>query len=222
MKFMKRIIIFLICISFLPLLGEITLNKFGHINSIKEEIDIEYSYEDKEYFIKIDKLKLIGTSVFPISHGYLTIVTEHENHPTWLRIYDINGHVRLKKSFPKIINIMFSENKKYAVFSTGRKLLILNLENQEISEYPNSVNFAVDDLGNPIFTNQQNNIQYKKKNYQIQEPIRSILLISNILTIVTKHSIYEIDPELKRINTFKKEIFEAKVIENNKIQREDT
>ena len=185
-------IIFVICLSFLPLLGEITLTEFGHINTVKEEIDIEYNYEDNEYFVKIDKLKLIGTSIFPIANGYLTIVTEHENLPTWLRIYDKMGKERVQRIFAKTINIKLSGSKKYAAFSTGERLIVWNSETLEIAEFNNSILFAVNNQGIPAFVDRENKIHYENQTYSIRENIRSIQFQNEIPYLTTKHSRHSI------------------------------
>jgi len=212
---MKKIIIFVIYLSFLPLLGEITLNEFGHINSVKEEIDIEYTYDDNEYFVKIDKLKLIGTSVFPLANGYLTIVTEHENIPTWLRIYDKMGYEKFHAIYPKTINLTFSKNKKYVAFSTGKKLIVLNSENLEIVEFINSIIFAVNGQGILVFVDRENNIHFQDHVFSISENIRTVLFQNEIPLIITEHSIYNFGHEFQKIHTFAEEIFEAKIIENS-------
>lgn len=212
---MKKIIIFLICFSFLPLLGEMTLNEYGQINSVKEEIDLEYSYEDFEYYVQIDKLKLVGTSVFPIARGYLAIVTEHENHPTCLRIYDKEGNEKPKKSFLKTINTKLSENKNYATFSTGERLIVLNLENLEIAEFINSINFAVNDQSITIFVDRENKIHFQNQIYSIQKNISLVQFQNEFPLIITKHSIYKIDSNIEQIYFFKDEIFDEKIIKKS-------
>jgi len=212
---MRKYIIFLICLSFLPLLGEVTLNNFGRINPVEEEIDVKYSYEDNEYYIQHDKLKLIGTSLFPIANGYLTIVTEHENIPTWLRLYDKSGNLILTKELNKIINTFISENGKYIIFFDGKNLQVLDIANQNFSSYQKSIQFAINNSGNPIFVDVKNNIHYKNKIYQTLEGIRTVLFQNEIPLIITEHSIYNIEEKIQKLHTFTGKIFEVKIIENS-------
>lgn len=210
---MKKFLVFLICFLFLPLLGEVSLNEFGHITSSKQEIDIEYYYENDEYFAFIDNLKLIGTTVQKVVNGYLTIVTEHENHPSWLRIYDRQGVEKYKKSYSKIINLMLARNKKKVAFYNGEKLVTLDTEDLEETEFSKSIIFTMDEQGEPIYSTRQNVLCYNSKKFNIPERIRSILFIKNPI-IITRHSIYKINTNLHKINTFTDEIFDAEVIDD--------
>ena len=212
---MKKYIVFVICLSFLPLLGEVTLNNFGRINPVKEELDVEYSYEDNEYYVQHDKLKLIGTSLFPIANGYLTIVTEHENIPTWLRLYDKSGNLILTKEFNKIINLSITENGKFAALYNGNVLQVLDITKLQLTSFERSIQFAVNDSGVPIFVDQDENIHFQDHIFSFNENIRTVLFHNEIPLLITEHSIYKIEQTLQKIHTFTGRIFEAKIIENS-------
>ncbi len=212
---MKKYIVFVICLSFLPLLGEVTLNNFGRINPVKEELDVEYSYEDNEYYVQHDKLKLIGTSLFPIANGYLTIVTEHENIPTWLRLYDKSGNLILTKEFNKIINLSITENGKFAALYNGNVLQVLDITKLQLTSFERSIQFAVNDSGVPIFVDQDENIHFQNHIFSVNENIRTVLFHNEIPLLITEHSIYKIEQTLQKIHTFTGRIFEAKIIENS-------
>lgn len=195
-------------------MGEVTLNNFGRINPVKEEIDVEHSYEDNEYYVQHDKLKLIGTSLFPIANGYLTIVTEHENIPTWLRLYDKSGNLLLTKELKKIINTLISENGKYVIFFDGKNLQVLDIAKLQLLSFEKSLRFAVNNSGIPVFVDEDNDIHFQDQIFSVDENIRSVLFHNEIPLIITDHSISQIEQKLQKIHIFTEEIFEVKIIEN--------
>jgi Peptidase family M23/FlgD Ig-like domain len=211
---MKKNFVFVICLLFLPLLGKVNLNEFGHIIEVRSETSADFIYEKGEYFIEIDGKTLIGNSLFEVQNGFLTLTGEHENLPTWLRSYDQEGELLLYKELEKVINLTISENRKYAAFFDGNSLQILDTENTQFNTFGKSIQFAVDNFGNPLFIDERNQIHYKNKIFPFHEMIRSVLFQNEIPCIITKHSIYKIDENIERTSTFSEEIFEVKVIDN--------
>ncbi|MDO9577700.1 MAG: T9SS type A sorting domain-containing protein [Candidatus Cloacimonadales bacterium] len=209
---MKILIVFVVCLSFLPLPGKVTMNEYGHISNIEKQLDEKFLVEDNEYFIRIDNLKLAGNSLFELPNGYLTLVTIEENIPTWLRIYDKNGYERFLQKFPKVINLSLSENKSFAAFSDGKELVVLNLENFNIDRFPNSVVFAVDNFGRPAFIT-DNSLILINRNFSLESIPQKILFFRNEPLIFTSEHIYKIADNLKSLYTFGGKYFEAEVID---------
>jgi hypothetical protein len=190
---MKNIFFFVICLFFLPLIGEVSLNDFGNIDYAKEEFDIECSYEENEYYIYVDDFKLIGNSLFSLPINYLTLVTEHENFPTWLRIYEKFGNEKFLRILPKTINITFSENKKYAAFSTGGNTNVLDLETFDISEHPNSVVFSVNNESQLAYI-ADNAVHFARFSIRLEEIPQKILFVKNtpiLFIFLQQFSIHE-------------------------------
>ena len=138
----KYIAVFLVfCNTFL--FANISLNKYGHINYLDETAETNYFIEDGEYYIDINGKALTGNSLFIVDDGFLTLTTEHDNSPTWLRVYCNNGNQLYYKEFKKIINISISENRKFAAFYNGNVLQVLDIVRLQLTSYERSIMFAI-------------------------------------------------------------------------------
>lgn len=199
----------------LSLAGEVTLNEYGRIIHQTEHITAEYIYEDQEYYIYLDDLKLVGNVLYPLQLGYLTLVTEHENLPTWLRLYDENGTLLSYKKLPKVINLTLSQNRRFAAFFTGDFLQVLDTATADILSYDASVQFAVDNSGIALYSDLSNCVHYRDSEYAVSGMIRTVLFQNDIPLIITKHDVYKIDDTLQKIKSYEEEIFQAKIIENS-------
>lgn len=209
----KYIAVFLVlCNTFL--FANISLNKSGRINYSNETIEANYFIEDSEYYIDINGKTLIGNSLFIVDDGFLTLTTEHDNFPTWLRVYSNNGNQLYYKEFKKIINISISENRKFAAFYNGNVLQVLDIARLQLTSFEKSIQFAVNDSGIPIYVDQNNDIHFRDQTFSVDENIRSVLFCNEIPLIFTEHSIFQFEQKVQKIHTFTREIFEAKIIEN--------
>jgi len=209
----KYILISILFILTLSLSAKITLNEFGHITSSHIGSNAHFYYDKGEYFVEVDGKTLIGNSLLEVQNGYLTLTGEHENLPTWLRIYNRDGELLFYNELEKAINIKLSTKKNFAAYFDGHNLQVLDIEGKKIKTYQKSIQFTVDNLGNPLFVDQQNNLHYKKIIYPISENIRAVLFKNELAHIITKHSVFIIDSRLEKIKTFNDVIFEAKVID---------
>ena len=212
---MKKILLVYIVLLNTILFANVSLNKYGHINYSAEIEEAGYYIEDGEYYIDLDGNTLIGNSLFKINNGYLTLTGEHENIPTWLRLYDKSGNLLLTKELKKNINTLISENGEYAIFFDGKNLQVLDITKQNFSSYQKSIQFSINNSGIPIFVDPENKIHYYDQTFTINENIRSVLFQHDIPLIITEHFIFQIDQKLQKIHTFTGEIFEAKIIENS-------
>ena len=209
----KSIVVFLvICNTFL--FANISLNKSGHINYSDETTKADYFIENGEYYIDIDGNTLIGNSLFEIDNGFLTLTGEHDNIPTWLRIYDKIGTLLLTKEFRKVINLSISKNEKFAAFYNGNVLQILDIARLQLFSFERSIQFAVNNSGTPIFVDQDDKIHFQDQIFSVDENIRTVLFQNEIPLLITEHSIYNIEKKLQKIHTFSGKIFEAKIIHN--------
>ena len=208
----KYIAVFLVfCNTFL--FANISLNKYGHINYLDETAETNYFIEDGEYYIDINGKALTGNSLFIVDDGFLTLTTEHDNSPTWLRVYCNNGNQLYYNEFKKIINISISENRKFAAFYNGNVLQVLDIVRLQLTSYERSIMFAINNSGIPIFVDQDDKIHYQDRTFMINENIRSVLFCNEIPLIITENSIYNITQKLQKIHTFSGEIFEVKIID---------
>ena len=209
----KSIVVFLVlCNTFL--FANISLNNSGRINYLGEIIESEYYIENGEYYIDIDGETLIGNSLFIIDDGFLTLTGEHDNIPTWLRIYNKFGDQLFLKRFNKVINISISENGKFAVFFDGNVLQVLDIVRLQLTSYERSIRFAINNSGIPFYVDQYNDIHFRDQIFSIDENIRTVLFHNEIPLIFTKHSIFQLEQKLQKVHTFSGEIFEVKNIEN--------
>jgi len=210
----KPILIFLVLCNTI-LFANISLNKYGHINYSDEAEETDYFIENSEYYINIDEKTLIGNSLIEINNGYLTLTGEHDNIPTWLRVYSKNGKQLFHKEFNKVINISISENGKFAVFFNGNILQVLDIARLQLSSFERSIQFAVNNSGIPIFVDQDNKIHFQDQLLSVDENIHAALFQNKTPLIVTERSIYNIEKEPQKIYTFPENIFDAKIIENS-------
>ncbi len=212
---LKVFFIFLMSNLLLSLAGKVTLNEYGRIIHQTDHITTEYVYEDQEYYIYLDNLKLVGNVLYPLQHGYLTLVTEHENIPTWLRLYDKNGTLLSYKKLPKVINLTLSQNRRFAAFFTGDFLQVLDTATADFLSYDGSVQFAVDNSGIALYSDLSNCIHYRDNKYPVSGIIRTVLFQNDIPLIITKHDVFKIDDTLQKIKSYEEEIFQARIIENS-------
>ena len=211
----KYFLILLLLFSVYSLSAELSLNDVGYINYYEGTPEAEYYIENGEYYIDIDGKTLIGNSLFAIDDGFLTLTTEHDNIPTWLRIYNKKGNQLYYKEFKKVIDILFSENRKFAAFYNGNVLQIMDIVKLQFTSFERSIKFAVNNLGIPIFVDRNNDIHFQDKIFFVDENIRTVLFQNEVPLIITKHSIFQLGQKLLKIHAFTGEIFEAKIIENS-------
>ena len=192
----------------------IELNQFGHIIQENKPDDAEYFFEKGIYSIRCDGHTFEGNSFFRTSSGYLTLITIEDNVPSVLRLYNNNGELVFKNTFPKIINIVLSENQKYIAFYDGNGIVVLTDEATNIKNYPGSTIFAVDDFGNPAFYNsKQKTINNKSYSLPINKHPHNILFWDHKPVICTRNSISFLqEGELIPLYTSQKTIFETKAI----------
>ena len=232
----KDILILILLFPVFLLSANITLNKYGHIDRSESHSSAEYYIEDGEYYIDIYGNTLIGNSLFEIENGYLTLITIEENIPTWLRIYDENGNLKFEKTFPKVINLTNSENKKYSAFFNGEYLQVLDNSTFQIEHFERSVIFDIDNFGHPIFADKNGKIHYKSKVFRLESmrraendsesssrrrstpldsKIQKVLFYNDIPLIFTEDSVYQINDKLEKIHSFNGNFFTAEVIDNS-------
>ncbi len=193
--------------------GDIILNEYGHIvttTDIRED-QPDYYFEDNHYSIEYKDLTFWGNSFFQVSDGYLTLTTLEENVPTRIRFYDLKGNPRMEKEFRRVINITFSDNRKYAIFSTGDNCILLNLENAELEYYPGNSVFSIGNDGEPIiFIESEGKILYKNRRYLLSQTPGKIAFFQNTPLIFTADKLYCLgNKELKLIHNFSHTFFEA-------------
>ena len=209
---MKRyILILILLLSFSFLFSEVSLNKYGHIEGTNKETTAKYYIENGEYYIDIDGNTLIGNSLFEIGNGYLTLITIEENIPTWLRIYDENGNLKFKKTFPKVINLKTSENRKYSAFFNGEHLQVLDNSTFQIEQFERSIIFDIDNYGSPIFTEKNGKIHFKNKTYNLTEFPRKIIFFQDKPLIFTLKKAFSIEDGLKEELNFPGNFFDAEI-----------
>lgn len=212
---MKRIIVALfILFTITTLMAEVSLNKFGRIETNIEKTNTNYYRSNGEYYIDTNGLTMIGTDLFPTSEGYLTLTSEHENLPTWLRVYDNSGRLIETTEYPKVINLQFSNNLEFAVFSTSKKVVSLNMNTLDSSSSANSLNFAVNNAGEVLVKDSVHSFKFRNQSYQTQNRIINLFFWNEIPTIITESGIYQINDELVEIEHFDNGIHEAKVLDN--------
>ena len=212
---MKRyIMILILLLSFSFLFSEVSLNKYGHIEGTNKETTAKYYIENGEYYIDIDGNTLIGNSLFEIENGYLTLITIEENVPTWLRIYEKNGNLKFEKTFPKVINLKTSENKKYSAFFNGEHLQVLDNSTFQIEQFERSIIFDIDNSGNPVFADKNGKIHYKNRTYDFPEFPRKIIFYKDEPWIFTSQKAFTIKDGLNEKLSFSGNFFDAEVINN--------
>ena len=214
---MKRYIMILILLLFISiLLGDISLNEYGHIQSKPETSDFipDYYIENEEYYIDINGNTLIGNSLFEIENGYLTLITIEENVLTWLRIYEKNGNLKFEKTFPKVINLTISENRKYSAFFNGEYLQVLDNFTFQLEQFERSIIFDIDNYGNPIFADTNGKIHYQNKKYNLPEFPQKTIFFQDEPLIFTPKKVFSIEDCLKEELSFSGNFFDAEVINN--------
>jgi murein DD-endopeptidase MepM/ murein hydrolase activator NlpD len=191
---------------------DVHLNRYGRIEVMQDEIISAYTYEHGEYFIQTDDKKLIGNSLFKTSTGFLTIVCEHENIPSWLRVYDEDGNLMLYRQFDKIINLTLSPNKQYAIFFDGNYLHVLHLSDLLFETYEKSVQFAVSNQGKPLYVDENNKVNLNWQKYSFSENIQNVHFVKDIAIVIGEKSVFSIENEVSLISTFQKNIYDTKAV----------
>jgi murein DD-endopeptidase MepM/ murein hydrolase activator NlpD len=191
---------------------EIKLGKYGSIEVLKLEMQSWNRYiNEDDYFIKNDIVTLKGNDAFDIPNGYLTLNSTHENSPTVLRIYNLQGELRFEKEYEKVMNLEFSKNKNYAVFIGRSNIVKLNLTNllEELYEL-NHLAAVTDDgkVAKASLTSSRFVVDGKTLN--INKTPRQLLAGTNKIYLFTKHEIYKfINDELVFISDITNEFFQA-------------
>lgn len=187
-----------------------SLNRFGHITNNKEKISIKKTFENNEFYLMFENLKLQGNSFFKIKNAYLTLTSIEGNLPTIFRIYDLNGKPQFENNFKKVINISFSENGRYSIFSNGENLITFDNELFTIKYYDNSINFSIDNFGNPAYTDGKS-LFYLGKAYKMNITPRKIFFYQNKCYFFTDQAIYHADTYIKKIRDLNNQYFDFKV-----------
>jgi murein DD-endopeptidase MepM/ murein hydrolase activator NlpD len=195
--------------------GKVNLNRFGRIEIHEEKAKAEYLYERNEYFIKINDNELIGNSLLIASNGYLTITCEHENIPSWLRFYRNDGHLLYERQFAKIINLILSANSEFAAFFDGNHLQILNLSTFEMETHQKSVQFAVNNQGEPLFIDENGNVRFKQVNEKLPKAILAVHFVGEVPLAIGRNSIYAMEEKWKEILSFQEKIFDSRSLGEN-------
>jgi hypothetical protein len=204
-------VLFLVIIS---MCSAVELNQYGHIIQDNRYEGVHYSLENGVYTVQCDGYTFEGNSFLRTASGYLTLITLEDNVPTVLRLYNNNGELVFENTYAKIINITFSDNRKYIAFYDGKGIVILSDDGAYIKKYPGSIAFAVDDIGQPAFYNpEQKTIMYKSYSHPQNEQPHTILFRNKKPIICTRNSIF-LFHEGKSIPlyTSQETIFETKML----------
>ena len=210
---MRNKIFFLIFILFLIhnlFSADFFLNEFGHIIKNEEKVSIHKLIENNEFYLTLKDLKLQGNSFFKIKNAYLTLTTIEGNLPTIFRIYNLNGKLLFENNFKKVINISFSENGRYSIFSNGKSLITFDNRLFISKYYDNSINFSVDNFGHPAYIDEKS-VSYLGKTYKMDVVPREIFFYQNKCYIFTNQTIYQVDTYLKKIRDLNNQYFDFKI-----------
>ena len=211
MKFLTGILfIWFSCFS------EAGINNFGHIIKKNQKRNSEYTRvsENGKFFIKYKNLSLPGNSFFKAKDKIITLLTLEDGMPVVLNIFSETGEKLFSKRYNNMINLTFSENKDFAVFSTGLNTTTLSLNNLKEQYYENSIIFSITDNGIPVFVNKNNCLKYNSLNLITKYHIRKIIITNKQIYIFTSRSIYLLTDKLIFIKDFEGNFFDAQVIDN--------
>ena len=103
---------------------------------------------------------MIGNTLLKGDNNYITLTTVEDGIPVHFRIYDISGNELFYQVYPNMINLSFSENKRYIVFSTGINSIVFDLNNFSAIGHPKSNVFSVTNLGAIVLANTENYLIY--------------------------------------------------------------
>ncbi|MBN2460679.1 MAG: T9SS type A sorting domain-containing protein [Candidatus Cloacimonetes bacterium] len=210
----KYKVFFLLVFSQILLLsGQVTLNRFGHIELIAAADIMEYEivFENSEYLIIYHDLTFQGNTLYRTVTGYLTVTTIEENVPSIIRIYSDSGIMIREMAFAKVINLDFSPDVSYAGFYDGKDIVCINLWNCEIERYPGSHKFIIADNGFPVIWDQSaHKITMNKTDYPLPGIVRDLIIFRGDLLVCGINDLYRLhENELEMIHNFSGRIFEV-------------
>jgi len=193
----------------------VSLNQYGHIDVVNKGIDTDFYYRNDMYLIDTEGHTFEGTSLYRTDRGYVTVLTLEDNVPVTLRIYTTHGTIISEKIYRKIINLKFSDNKRFAIFYDGNEILVLDTHDASVQTFPGSTIFAVSNEGNPIYYNEsQGTICFLSSAFLIKEIPQEILFWNHQPVVATAHKVYSYkNSVLQEIFSSDNVIFETKVID---------
>ncbi len=205
------------------------INNCGHIIS-KSNHDISFQVVENSnnLKVKVNNLLLDGNNLYETSNGYLTLTNLEENIPSIINIYDNNGKLLFLQKYNQVINLLISENKKYAVFYNCGNITTLHIQNFSETKYPSSLVFNIDNDGNPAYgDNSGKTLYYKNNKYSFENNLSKLVFFNKDLIVFTSDKMYCIHKgENKLVYSFNTKFFDASVINNklyyvNRIENKD-
>ncbi len=122
---------------------------------------------------------------------YLVTIENQGDHPATL-VYKYNqaGELLWQQKFPQTINTTMSEKGEYLGFSDGMNLCILNVATSEITKYPNTTIFTLDDSGKPAYyLSKYKKVYYKNNSYECSDTPVALQIFQNEPLVCTKSSL---------------------------------
>ena len=186
---MKKVLflnlLFLITFSY-----SIEINSSGHIK--REKLSYRTYTKDGEFYISYQGRTYIGTSLHPVTNGYVTLTTIEENIPTTIRIYR-GEELILKESFPKVINISFSTNGDFFAFCTGNEIISYNILAGKRKTNEQAYFFSISNEGDIAYNIDQNTIKFKNVSTNLSSSVKKIDMLNNQPIIFCENEIYLIN-----------------------------
>ena len=176
----------------------------------------DYNVHGKEFTINYQNKIFRGNSLYKTASGYISLEVTEENNPTILRFYGEKANFEKEEIVNKVINLSFSENKKWFIFSTGENLIVKNVTNSNEKKYPLSFAFAVDNNGNPsYYLNDEKRLVFNKMEYSLlEEPIK-IEIINNLFVFSEKSLFLIENNNISKIQAFEGNFFDSNVVDRD-------
>jgi hypothetical protein len=191
------------------------LNKYGRfisaeLDPVSYKVNIDSGYSR----VEIENHLLKGNSVFKTQNGYITLSGNYENAPSVLRIYSKEGNEIFAQSFRQTINFVLSPAKNFCAFHDMKQICLVNLLNNEVSTFPYSNVFALNDAGElASYDEVTSSLIFKNKSVMINEPVYKVLFFNEEPLFITKLNILKIKNESakKTFNSLEGRVFDAAI-----------
>ncbi len=212
---MKKALIFLLL--YFPLLVEAQyLTKAGRIFIDQNKLNYSVSMNNNQSSISYQHLQFRGNYLLKTNNGFLSIDGNYENSLSSIFIYNHQGDLVAQKRYAQTINLVVSENGKYAAFYNKGIVVVLNLNTLEEKSINASAIFSVNNEGELAFVNTiQNTMNVSGLVGNANSMLFAVQHYQNQPYFLSKKGIYTFrDNEFKELYKSKSEVFDFKILDN--------
>lgn len=190
------------------------LSKGGRIISTYNTLNYSVNTNAHQSTISFQQHQFIGNHLLETNNGFLSIDGNYENSGSTIYVYNAQDELIFQKKYPQTINLVLSENKKYAAFYNRGEVTVLNLQNFSEKSIEASVIFSLNNEGELAHVNSTTNTMHVDG--QVGSAASMLFAVTHYnqqVYFLSKKSIYTFSGnQFVELYTSNTEIFDFKVI----------